>query len=359
MTYFATYLESITSTEKTEVEAAMRLSVFGGGVNFDAKPSGDTNGGVWDARNNSSFGSILHFQAGENTTGNSNLIALGTDAGSGNALLISHKNSGAGLRLAGNPGAGIPFYLTTYTGNPGIVEEVYAGGFGVRIDVKNGQGYADGVTTSGSAVLTSATATFTAADVGAPLTQLTTIGGTTPSSSGCIPAGATIVSVESTTSCTMSANATASGTGVRFLVGKIGASGSGNTARDAAATMDILRIRNPDATDRVRWQYGGLTINHGGNVITSNASAAIALALRPSGSLNASIFEVQTNGGTRLSRFDKNGFFMTAKNAAPADADINNSEAAIWFDSTNGAGKLMIKAKTANGTVVTGNLALA
>lgn len=44
--------------------------------------------------------------------------------------------------------------------------------------------------------------------------------------------------------------------------------------------------------------------------------------------------------------------------AAPSDEIIRNGEMCIWFDQTNGAGKLMIKAKTANGTVVTGEVAL-
>lgn len=44
---------------------------------------------------------------------------------------------------------------------------------------------------------------------------------------------------------------------------------------------------------------------------------------------------------------------------APADADLAANEMALWFDSTNGAAKLMIKGKSANGTVVTGEVALA
>lgn len=53
------------------------------------------------------------------------------------------------------------------------------------------------------------------------------------------------------------------------------------------------------------------------------------------------------------------GPIATAKIAAPADADVGTSQAYLWFDNTNGAGKLMVKAKTANGTVVTGSVTLA
>lgn len=47
------------------------------------------------------------------------------------------------------------------------------------------------------------------------------------------------------------------------------------------------------------------------------------------------------------------------RNAAPADAELSAGDVALWLDSTNGASKLMIKAKSANGTVVTGNVPLA
>jgi hypothetical protein len=65
----------------------------------------------------------------------------------------------------------------------------------------------DGVTTSGSAAITSSTALFNASDIGNPI-----------SGTG-IPTGTTIASVTSATAATLSANATASGTGVTFTLG--------------------------------------------------------------------------------------------------------------------------------------------
>jgi hypothetical protein len=65
----------------------------------------------------------------------------------------------------------------------------------------------DGVTTSGSATLTSATAAFSNDDIGKPI-----------SGTG-IPAAATISAVASATSITLSANATATGTGVSVTLG--------------------------------------------------------------------------------------------------------------------------------------------
>ncbi len=43
----------------------------------------------------------------------------------------------------------------------------------------------------------------------------------------------------------------------------------------------------------------------------------------------------------------------------PKDVDLAAGQLALWFDSTNGAAKLMVKAKQANGTVVSGSITLA
>lgn len=44
--------------------------------------------------------------------------------------------------------------------------------------------------------------------------------------------------------------------------------------------------------------------------------------------------------------------------SAPADDLLSAGQCALWFDATNGAAKLMIKAKQANGTVRTGSVNL-
>lgn len=71
----------------------------------------------------------------------------------------------------------------------------------------NHRSVVDGVTTSGDATITSATAAFTIDDVGKPI-----------SGTG-IPAAATILSWTSATEVELSANASASGTGVTFTIG--------------------------------------------------------------------------------------------------------------------------------------------
>ena len=53
------------------------------------------------------------------------------------------------------------------------------------------------------------------------------------------------------------------------------------------------------------------------------------------------------------------GVMGTAANAAPADSDLVAGQCALWFDKTDGAAKLMVKGKSADGTVVTGSVALA
>lgn len=52
------------------------------------------------------------------------------------------------------------------------------------------------------------------------------------------------------------------------------------------------------------------------------------------------------------------GPLIVGKTTIPADGDIAASEAALWFDDTNGASALKIKAKSADGTVVTATVPL-
>lgn len=62
------------------------------------------------------------------------------------------------------------------------------------------------------------------------------------------------------------------------------------------------------------------------------------------------------SSGVAAARFG--GAVITARNTAPADAELITGELAIWYDSTSGASKLMVKAKQADGTVKTASLAL-
>jgi hypothetical protein len=53
------------------------------------------------------------------------------------------------------------------------------------------------------------------------------------------------------------------------------------------------------------------------------------------------------------------GAVVTAQHTAPDDAQLNTGDMSIWFDQTDGASKFMIKGKSADGTVVSGEVALA
>jgi len=68
---------------------------------------------------------------------------------------------------------------------------------------------------------------------------------------------------------------------------------------------------------------------------------------------------VLSSGSVTVVRVGPTVSLVLAKHSAPADAALAAGECSLWFDQTNGAAKLMVKAKSANGTVVTGSLALA
>lgn len=68
------------------------------------------------------------------------------------------------------------------------------------------------------------------------------------------------------------------------------------------------------------------------------------------------LLQLSSHTGTLWSKFNKAGYFMTRKTAAPADGDLGNSEVALWLDATPGAMKLMLKAKDSGGTVKTGSV---
>jgi hypothetical protein len=60
-----------------------------------------------------------------------------------------------------------------------------------------------------------------------------------------------------------------------------------------------------------------------------------------------------------VARFMPEGIVLRGVHAAPPDNTLAAGELALWFEQTDGAGKLKLKGKTANGTVVTGEVALA
>lgn len=76
-----------------------------------------------------------------------------------------------------------------------------------------------------------------------------------------------------------------------------------------------------------------------------------ALYIRANTAQATDLFRVSSQGGTIYSRLNKDGYFMTRKTAAPADADLATSEASWWWDDTSGAPRVSFKGKDSGGTV--------
>lgn len=91
-----------------------------------------------------------------------------------------------------------------------------------------------------------------------------------------------------------------------------------------------------------------------GNVISTD----IPLVAQGAPSQSANLTEWKSSAAAVYGTVSENGYFTTRKNTAPDDEELVAREAAWWFDSTDGASKLRIKAKTADGTVVAGSITL-
>lgn len=141
-----------------------------------------------------------------------------------------------------------------------------------------------------------------------------------------------------------------------------------------ADVASVFRVRNnADNADVLALRADGGASFLGPNVgIGIAATATLTLTVIPTNDADNILFLarralttgnmltlVDSNLVTVLSRFDKNGYFMTRKHAAPDDGDLVSGELSIWFDQTNGAAKAMFKGKQADGTICAASVALA
>jgi len=134
---------------------------------------------------------------------------------------------------------------------------------------------------------------------------------------------------------------------------------------DSGGSGNPLRVSVNDAT-RAYWDANGVgymsQLNLGTAAYGGGLGAVVPLTVEPhEQDAPADLTRWNTYVGFNpqlRTRIDKDGTFLTRRNAAPADADIASGEMALWLDSTNGAAKLMVKAKQADGTVRTGQVAL-
>lgn len=128
---------------------------------------------------------------------------------------------------------------------------------------------------------------------------------------------------------------TADGTGVWTLL----STGGGNLTVGATAI-------GSGADGSVLLQDGGVLAEDANLTWDATNGLTVAKPVAVTGAISASTDGVF--GGT----------VFISKNVAPADGDLAAGQLALWFDDTNGAGVLNIKAKTADGTVVTGTVTL-
>ena len=92
----------------------------------------------------------------------------------------------------------------------------------------------------------------------------------------------------------------------------------------------------------------------------TGGATIVGLSVQAAASQSADLVRLLASDGTTIQhRYNKDGYWITNRHSAPADGDLGAGDMALWFDQTNGAAKLKIKAKQADGTVRTGEVALA
>ena len=405
---------AVTVEAFSEAEANATFAPLGG-PGYTAKPLGNGTSGIIDWSNDDTVGYLLHLHTGPNSGANVAAIGIGTDAGSGVGILLSQKAAGYAMNVISNPGASAPAILAQGKSSQTTLAQLQAhvGNSAVMIQARTGKGFAGGQITGGSTSLSVPSGDFTGDDIGRGITQVAYTG-TATDLAGTIPSGTTISSVTDATHVILSQPATSTGTALQLFVADrpatdtqpilrvyntadtvlfgvrqasvevfapVRASADGNVALTVegtlSATASLLKVqRVSDGSARVEISAGGIlvtrwgqSVSNAGNTtaqpmkITNYATTGVqALEIQSSNATpaaNSDLIRLTDSVSNITSRFDKNGYLMTRKTAAPADADIGAGEVAFWFDSTNGAAKVMFKAKEAGGTIRTGQLALA
>lgn len=201
-----------------------------GGTAIIAKAFGDGQSGVQYWKHDDTTGYLLHLLAGPNSGPSVSMIGIGTDEGSGGAMIMSLKNAGKGLQIYDNPShSDWGFYMAAYnkTADPFRVEQ-FVGSPGAVFATMDNEGFFTGVaTTQGSTTVTVPGGNLTGADIGRGVKQLTSRGEANP-----FPAGATIASVTDSTHFVMSAAATATVTDTNLQI----------AGRPSPAAQPILRL---------------------------------------------------------------------------------------------------------------------
>lgn len=99
------------------------------------------------------------------------------------------------------------------------------------------------------------------------------------------------------------------------------------------------------------WWYVG----DGGRRVKLNTAGKPQIEVIASSAQTEDLEAFTGTDGTVGVRVNNHGYVIVRRTTTPADADLVAGECAFWFDSTNGAAKLMVKGKQADGTVKTGS----
>jgi hypothetical protein len=119
-----------------------------------------------------------------------------------------------------------------------------------------------------------------------------------------------------------------------------------------SAFIRLQRNSDTNATVEISLQDNGV----GGNGATLDARGGLSL-FTDAGYSALDTWD-QAGNVQRFGLLPTAGQPMIGVVAAPPDGDLAASQVSLWFDDTNGLAKLMVKGKSANGTVVTGSIPL-
>jgi hypothetical protein len=137
---------------------------------------------------------------------------------------------------------------------------------------------------------------------------------------------------------------------MRLVIGDLEILGDDLSTVDLKSVAGVLQINGVPAGDIVVPPV----------VITGASAGAVVLTIAAHTPQTANLLNI--TGDSVLgyaSEFDKNARLMSTVATVPAGGDIEAGEFTFWLDPTNGAGVFHIAAKTLNGTLVNGSVALA
>lgn len=124
----------------------------------------------------------------------------------------------------------------------------------------------------------------------------------------------------------------------------------------AALTGRALEIALPAAADTAASSL--LNAYDGDGNYGIDVTGVGSISLNAKGDTNDVFYFTSGALFTLVLRMLASGALILGGITAPADGDLAASQLGVYFDDTNGASKVRFKGKSADGTVVTGNVAL-